>query len=70
MEFFLFAIFLIFVISLLGPTNPATGGRPFIKGVEPCPPHKWTYIKVIDPIDRSERERMICDKCKNPPGIG
>jgi len=55
---------------MLAPSAPAGAVGLNLKGIEPCPPHKWIYIKVTDPIDRSVRERMVCDKCKHPPGIG
>lgn len=70
-EFALFAIFLFLLVGwLLKPDGNIVTGALNMKGIEPCPPHKWIYVKVTDPIDRVVRERMMCDKCKNPPGIG
>jgi hypothetical protein len=63
--------FFIWVILIMLTAPSVPGGNPLnLKGVEPCPPHKWIYVKFVDPIDRKERERMMCDKCKQPPGVG
>jgi len=70
MEFLFFVVLGIILMVMLAPSAPTGAVGLSLKGVEPCPPHKWIYIKVTDPIDRSVRERMVCDKCKHPPGIG
>jgi len=71
LEFFLFAIFVVMLALWLNDSGSTKmSGALNMKGIEPCPPHKWIYVKVTDPIDRTVRERMMCDKCKNPPGIG
>ena len=69
-EFFIFAFVFIVMVALFAPKAPAGAAGLNFKGIEPCPPHKWIYVKVTDPIDRVVRERMMCDKCKNPPGVG
>ena len=70
MEILFFIFLFMALVMILAPTAPAGMSGLNLKGIEPCPPHKWIYVKVTDPIDRSVRERMMCDKCKNPPGVG
>jgi hypothetical protein len=67
MEILFFVLFYFALRIVLAPLfNP---DEPITKNATPCPPHRWNNIKITDEF-KQEHTRMICDKCKMPPGIG
>jgi hypothetical protein len=63
MEFFILLIIGVFILNILVPRPGANDTSGAVYQSLRCPPHKWKWQEVKDPISGETIDKMVCERC-------